>query len=102
MTGTTSDRHDPRLTMGADTEPVDQADVYLVLSEDERVRAVLVRPVRTSYTHLTCGSVTTMGLALAETYAARPTFYGATYCCHCRMHRPVAEFAWPDGTTVGS
>ncbi len=53
-----------------------------------------------------CGTVTTMGLALAETYAREPGFYGSTYCCGCRMHRPVGahgEFAW-EGTTerVGS
>lgn len=27
--------------------------------------------------------------ALAETYAREPGFYGSTYCCSCRMHRPV-------------
>ncbi|MGN6693881.1 MAG: hypothetical protein ACTHN0_06855 [Aquihabitans sp.] len=44
-----------------------------------------------------------MSLALAETYARDPKFYGATYCVGCHMHRPVAEFTW-DGTTevVGS
>ncbi len=48
-----------------------------------------------------CGTVTTMGQALAETYAREPGFYGATYCCGCSMHRPVGrvgEFVW-DGTT---
>lgn len=47
-----------------------------------------------------CGSVTTMGQALAETYARDPGFYGSTYCVHCDMHRPVGEhgeFVW-DGT----
>jgi hypothetical protein len=47
-----------------------------------------------------CGTVTTMGIALAETYAREPRFYGATYCCGCSMHRPVGEageFVW-DGT----
>jgi hypothetical protein len=100
---TTSDRDDPRLTHGADTSPVPQAPVYLVLSEDER-RKGLVRPVRRSYRHQDpeCGAVTTMGAALAETYARDPGFYGATYCTGCRMHRPVGdagEFTWmtPDG-----
>lgn len=46
-----------------------------------------------------CGTVTTMSQALAETYAAKPGFYGATYCSGCSMHRPVAEFIW-EGTTV--
>jgi hypothetical protein len=54
-----------------------------------------------------CGTVTTMGRALSETYARDPSFYGATYCCTCAMHRPVAEFVWieangVDGPRVGS
>jgi hypothetical protein len=50
-----------------------------------------------------CGTVTTMGEAIAETYARSPGFYGATYCAHCQMHRPVNEFVWTDdGTVVGS
>lgn len=44
-----------------------------------------------------CGTATTMGRALAETYAADPTFYGATFCCQCRKHLPVSEFVW-EGT----
>lgn len=99
----TDDPHDPRLTHGAD--PVDgpsrsQADVYLVLSDAERALG-FVRPVRRSYVHETCGGLTTMGLALAETYARDPKFYGATYCASCGKHRPVGadgEFTW-DSTT---
>ena len=49
-----------------------------------------------------CGCATTMGLELAETYARDPKFYGQTYCVHCRMHRPVEEFTWDDGSVVGS
>ena len=57
-----------------------------------------------------CGSVTTMGRALAETYAVTPGFYGSTYCCTCRMHLPVGsdgEFIWiesngSDGPRVGT
>ena len=50
-----------------------------------------------------CGSVTTMGRALSETYARDPKFYGATFCCACNRHLPVAEFVWTaDGETVGS
>ena len=41
-----------------------------------------------------CGTVTTMGLSLAETYARDPSFYGATFCCECRAHLPVGEFVW--------
>jgi len=48
-----------------------------------------------------CGEVTTMGQALAETYARDPSFYGATFCAVCRAHFPVGaggEFVW-EGTT---
>ncbi len=50
-----------------------------------------------------CGTTTTMSQAIAETYARQPSFYGATYCVFCQMHKPVAEFVWvDDGTLVGS
>jgi hypothetical protein len=50
-----------------------------------------------------CGTVTTMGRELSETYARNPHFYGSTYCVGCRMHRPVTEFVWTaDGEVVGS
>jgi hypothetical protein len=50
-----------------------------------------------------CGSETKMGLALCETYARDPSFYGSTYCCHCQKHLPVGEFIWKeDNETVGS
>lgn len=96
----TTDPNDPRLSHGADAPGanVDQADVYLVLSDEERAKG-FVRPVRRSYWHTTCGKVTTMGLAIAETYATNPAFYGATYCVWCRSHRPVGadgEFYWCD------
>lgn len=96
----TSDRNNPRLTRGIDTEPREQAETYLVLSDEELARG-FVRPVRTKYVHARelggCGAVTTMGLAIAETYARQPDFYGATYCVRCQMHRPVGpngEFVW--------
>lgn len=95
----TTDPNDPRLGHGADEQPVPQNEAYLVLSDEERAKG-FVRPVRRSYVHTTCGAVTTMSLAIAETYAANPSFYGATYCVHCGMHRPVGEhgeFVW-DGT----
>jgi hypothetical protein len=108
MADLTSDPNDPRLTHGADSESKDQAEVYLVLSESERAKG-FVRPVRRTYVHnrgtpgqMPCGVATTMGLALAETYARQPKFYGATYCVGCRMHLPVSEFDWDDGTVVGS
>jgi hypothetical protein len=69
---------------------------YLVLSEEERAQG-FVRPVRTRYMHLRCGSITTMGIAIAETYARNPSFYGGTFCAVCREHFPVGadgEFVW--------
>jgi hypothetical protein len=118
----TDDPKDPRLTRGVDTAPVSQAPVYLVLSEAERAKG-FVRPLRRSYIHVGvggseidpndpskhgrkppgCGAQTRMGMALCETYARDPKFYGATYCVGCQMHRPVAEFVWEeDGAVVGS
>ena len=53
--------------------------------------------------HSGCGTVTTMGHALAETYARDPRFYSGTFCSWCRKHFAVEEFAWePDGSVVGS
>jgi hypothetical protein len=98
----TTDPNDPRLSRGGDTEPVKQNEVYLVLSDEERSKG-FVRPVRQSYIHNVCGSETKMGLAIAETYARDPHFYGYTYCCMCMKHLPVGEFKW-SGTNeiVGS
>lgn len=47
-----------------------------------------------------CNEVTIISLAIAETYARSPHFYGSTYCTHCQMHRPVNEFVWTDDETV--
>lgn len=77
-----------------------QQKAYVVLSEDERAKG-FVRPVRRSYVHEKCGVVTTMGQALAETYARDPYFYSGTFCCGCGAHFPVGEdgeFLW-DGTS---
>lgn len=41
-----------------------------------------------------CGTTTTMGQALAETYARNPKFYGSTFCVHCGAHFSVDEFVW--------
>ena len=78
---------------------------YVVLSEGERAKG-FVRPVRRTYIHEKCGCATTMGHALAETYARDPYFYSGTFCCGCGAHFPVGddgEFIW-DGTNekVGS
>lgn len=69
---------------------------YVVLADEERAKG-FVRPVRRSYQHLKCGTVTTMGQTLAETYARDPNFYSGTFCCGCRAHFPVGadgEFVW--------
>jgi hypothetical protein len=98
----TTDPSDPNLHHGVDDTPIPQHDLYLVLSEEERAKG-FIRPVRTEYRHATCGTRTTMGLALSETYARDPYFYGSTYCVYCSMHKPVSEFTWTaDGTVVGS
>lgn len=47
-----------------------------------------------------CGSVTSMPLPIAETYAVNPHFYGSTYCAACQAYFPVGEqgeFVW-EGT----
>lgn len=112
-----ADPRDPRITTtkgppvegtepGPAPEPIDPATgmhgSYYVLSEEERAKG-FVRPVRRSYVHMKCGAVTTMGQAIAETYAREPTFYGSTFCATCKLHAPVAEFTW-DGSdeVVGS
>lgn len=89
----TDDPSDPNLHV---TGEDGQQESYLVLSEEERAKG-FVRPVIRAYKHDTCGAITTMGQALAETYARDPSFYGATFCVHCRGHFPVGEhgeFTW--------
>lgn len=115
----TTDRNDACLH---EIEPSGMQKCYLVLSDEELAKG-FVRPVRRSYKHVGpvvayegvdgkiyeaghgggCGSVTTMGQKLAETWARDPHFYGATWCCQCADHLPVAQFTWvDDGTEVGS
>lgn len=87
-----------------------QHGAYYVLCEEERAKG-FVRPVRRSYRHIKCGSLTFMGLALAETYARDPHFYGATMCVNCGTHFPLMidgkrQFVWinedhSDGEGVG-
>lgn len=69
---------------------------YVVLSAEERAKG-FIRPVRCSYVHDKCGAVTTMGQALAETYARDPGFYSGTFCATCHAHFPVGpdgQFTW--------
>jgi hypothetical protein len=100
--GVTDDRNDPGLRKIGENG---MQETYLVLSEEERAKG-FVRPVRRAYRHLKCGGVTTMGLALSQTYARDPAFYGGTYCAICRDHFPVGadgEFTWDsDGSKVGT
>ncbi len=93
---------------GGAPAPIDPATgqhkAYWVLSEEERAKG-FIRPVRTSYIHEKCGQVTTMGRAIAETYARDPKYYGATFCCNCQKHLPVGEngeFVWENGEKVGT
>ena len=86
-------------------KPNGQQKGYVVLSQAERAKG-FVRPVRHSYIHEKCGTLTRMGQALAETYARDPEFYSGTFCCRFQGHFPVGpegEFTW-DGTNekVGS
>lgn len=100
--GLTTDPNDPRLGHGLGGDGMNAA--YLVLSDEERAKG-FVRPVRLAYIHAKelggCGTVTTMAQGIAETYARKPDFYGATYCVGCQTHLRVGdsgEFYW-EGTT---
>lgn len=91
---------------GPAPQPIDPATGmhkdYYVLPESERKKG-FIRPLRRSYKHEKCGGVTTMGLALCETYARDPKYYGSTFCATCSSHFPVGEFKWKeDGQVVGS
>jgi hypothetical protein len=75
------------------------ADHYVLCPED-RAKGY-VEPYRESYIHETCGAVTRMPVACAETYAAKPEYYGRTFCCGCGSYFPVGEngdFIWDDGS----
>lgn len=74
------------------------ADHY-VLRPGDRAKGY-VEPYRVSYLHERCGGVTRMPVACAETYAARPEYYGSTFCSHCMGYFPAGadgEFVW-DGS----
>lgn len=84
--------------------PNGQQKAYVVLSDAERAKG-FVRPMRWTYVHEKCGVATTMGQALAETYARDPEFYTGTFCVGCRSHFSVGatgEFRWDDGEKVGT
>lgn len=97
---------EPGLENAGAPKPIDPATgqhgAYWVLSEEERKKG-FVRPVRRKYKHTECGTVTSMGLSLCETYARDPKYYGSTFCVGCKSHYPVGEFVWEeDGQVVGS
>lgn len=108
---------DPESPCIKEIRPDGQQECYLVLSEAERAKG-FVRLLRQSYRHLACGGVTRMGLALSETYARDPKFYGGTFCCNCGRHfalvhadpadpsnpsKNIRAFVWvEDGTGVGT
>jgi hypothetical protein len=86
-------------------KPIDpetgQHGAYWVLPESDRKRG-FIRPYRDTYIHNKCGTKTTMGTKISETYAADPGFYSSTFCVGCRTHFPVREFKWKDGSELGS
>lgn len=70
---------------------------HFVMCDDEMLKKGYIRPVRLSYKHLKCGGTTYMPQACAETYAVNPSYYSATFCCHCGDYFPVGpdgEFVW--------
>ncbi len=82
-----------------------QQEKYLILSDEERAKG-FVRPIRRSYIHKKCGSLTKMGQRIAETYARDPLFYDGTFCIACGAHFNLIEegerqFNWEDGSGVG-
>lgn len=108
------DRSDRTLSDGSpvttdhrELQPNGQQKGYVVLSDAERAKG-FVRPVRRSYKHAKCESTTTMGRAIAETYARDPKFYGGTFCVECGKHFNLfingePQFYWiDDGSAVGS
>jgi hypothetical protein len=118
----TTDGRSPEDARACQTNETGQHASYIVLCEDERKKG-FVRPYRDAYRHVGgvvetvtddgtpahaprvggCGTVTTMGRALSETYARDPKFYSHTFCVRCNRHPPVAEFVWTaDGQEVGS
>lgn len=66
----TTDPNHPDLKRGIDEEKVPQNKAYLVLNDDEKAKGY-IRPIRDTYIHKTCGTVTRMGLSIAETYARK-------------------------------
>ncbi len=93
----TTNGESPAKVRAEQTEETGQHKGYLILCDAERNKG-FVKPYRDRYKHQKCGTTTTMGRKIAETYARDPYFYGATFCVTCNVHRPLTEFTWePDG-----
>lgn len=88
---------------GAPTDeklPDGQLADHFVLCPEDRAKGY-VEPLRLDYIHETCGTITSMPRACAETYAAEPEYYGRTFCCQCGDYFPVGadgQFIWNDGS----
>lgn len=101
---------DPTHPALREQQPNMQQMAYLVLP-DEEIELGFVRPLRRSYQHVVCGTVTKIGLAIAATFARQPSFYAYMYCVHCKRHFPLTttdddgmieyQFHWEDGAPVG-
>lgn len=85
----------PVTTDHRELKPNGQQKGYVVLTLEERAKG-FVRPVRRSYVHKPCGTLTTMSQDIAETYARNPAFYSGTFCVGCGKHLPLTEFVWAD------
>ena len=104
----TTNRNDPLLSeLHFDGPFKGQQKAYLTLNEEELSKG-FVNPVRYRYRHLKCGTTTTVGLTIAETYARDPKFYGGTFCCTCGKHFNLGppwnpNFIWTsDNSPVGT
>lgn len=96
---TTDDRDDPELK---EIDDKGMQKTYLVLSPEE-IEKGYVRPLRYAYQHEKCGTITSMGVTIAQTYARDPHFYGGTYCAGCHTHYQVGfhgEFVWVENSIV--
>jgi hypothetical protein len=93
----TDDKDDPDL--GIVTSRAGQYKKYLVLTKEE-ISKGYIRPLRRTYFHVECQSKTKMAIKIAQTFARNPTFYDATYCYKCQLHKPLREFLWVEGDKI--
>lgn len=55
-----------------------------------------VQPIRERYVHEECGTVTKMGLKIAESVARDPAQYGKTFCAGCQEYVSVGDVVWKE------